>query len=78
MQHCGPECSYCAREFWRWLKNREFNMSRALPGTPVSFTAAAKTSVKPAPEREESQAAFSSLCGRCGKQWKVFWAINPE
>jgi len=47
MQHCDQTCSHCAREFWRWLKAREGQMSKPQKGMSTTFTAAAATSVRP-------------------------------
>ncbi len=45
---CHAECPWCARDFWRWLKNRIANMSRVVDG--VSFAVeAAKRSPSDAP-----------------------------
>ncbi len=53
MQSCGSECSWCARNWFKWLKTRESQMSVALKdtarrkGCSISFSEAARTSVRP-------------------------------
>lgn len=43
---CDSTCSFCAREFWNWLKSRNAQMSMSLNGG-TSFADAAARSVKP-------------------------------
>jgi hypothetical protein len=45
MQHCDSTCSWCAREFFAWLKRYQ-RERRGRPGYS-DFTAAAATSIKP-------------------------------
>ena len=41
---CDSTCSFCAREFWNWLKSRNAQMSMSLDGG-TSFADAAASSV---------------------------------
>jgi len=41
------DCNACAREFFRWRKTREFQMSLVEHGAGTSFALAAVTSVRP-------------------------------
>jgi len=49
-QHCDSTCSWCAREFWRWLKDYQ-SKRRARTGRDgkvyADFVAASATSIKP-------------------------------
>lgn len=53
-QHCDSTCNWCAREFWRWL--REYQKKRAARpaknGKPayLDFLEHAATSIKPESE----------------------------
>lgn len=49
MQHCDARCGWCARNWWRWLKSREAQMSLLRPGQTTSFAQAAATSIRPNP-----------------------------
>lgn len=42
---CHPDCPWCARAFWRWLKGRMAAMS-VRKGGITSFAEAAATSIK--------------------------------
>jgi len=44
MQVCDSTCFHCATNWFRWLKAREAQMKRVLPGHKVSFSDAARTS----------------------------------
>jgi len=46
MQHCDQTCSYCAREFWKWVKGREAQMSTPRKGESFTFNQAAQTSIR--------------------------------
>jgi hypothetical protein len=48
MQHCDQTCTHCARDWFRWLKSREHQMSMPHKGAQATFAAAAATSVRPA------------------------------
>jgi len=45
---CHPECRFCALDWWRWLRDRENQMSvpRKKYGETISFAQAAATSIK--------------------------------
>lgn len=43
---CHPDCPWCARQFWLWLKHHMANMSRRVGGA-TSFAEAAATSIRP-------------------------------
>lgn len=44
---CGhPYCNACARDFFRWRKTREAQMSLVEEGDATSFAQAAATSVR--------------------------------
>jgi hypothetical protein len=43
---CHPECPFCARAFWAWVKSRMVAMSRVRRGDNQSFAEAAASSVK--------------------------------
>lgn len=58
--NCHPDCPWCARSAWRWVKERLQRMARRAPGVslsypgmsvwmgePASFAEAASTSIKP-------------------------------
>lgn len=48
MQHCDQTCSWCAREFWAWLKGRMHSAERdGGRSGRGSFANAAATSVTP-------------------------------
>ena len=47
MQHCNQTCSHCARDWFRWLKSREHQMSMPHKGAKATFAEAAATSVRP-------------------------------
>lgn len=51
---CHPDCSFCARDWWRWLRRRQADMARPRRGEAVSFLQAALTSVRP--ENDEGPA----------------------
>lgn len=34
MQYCDSKCQWCARQFWTWLKSREYQMSRPRSTSP--------------------------------------------
>lgn len=42
---CHPDCPWCAREWWAWLRGRMASMGRLVDG--VSFAEAAASSVRP-------------------------------
>jgi hypothetical protein len=46
MQTCDAKCGQCARNFWAWLKSREYQMNMSLDGG-TSFAQAAATSNVP-------------------------------
>jgi hypothetical protein len=46
MKNCSPQCPWCAKEFWRWMKSRMAQMNMTRPGETTSFAQAAATSVK--------------------------------
>ncbi len=48
MQHCDSKCSFCATEFWNWVKSREAQMRvpRKSKGEKTPFSEAAASSVK--------------------------------
>ncbi len=43
---CHPDCPWCAKEFFKWMKSRMTQMNRVVPGMVESFSQAASTSVK--------------------------------
>lgn len=54
MQSCDSTCSWCARDFWRWVASRMYSMAR---GGESSFAVAAIGSVRP-----RSQAGKAAVC----------------
>lgn len=46
LNKCHKECPFCARDYFKWLKTREAQMSHPTKGMSVSFAQAAATSVK--------------------------------
>lgn len=47
MQTCDQTCSHCARDWFRWLKAREGQMSKPHKGAKTTWSEAAATSVRP-------------------------------
>lgn len=43
---CHPDCRFCAREFWVWLRARMAQMDRVKKGMTTSWSQAAATSVR--------------------------------
>lgn len=52
MRHCGPECPFCARAFFKWYKTRMAQMRIPRKGERVSFAEAAATSIV-VPEKKD-------------------------
>lgn len=46
MQHCDSKCQWCARNFWNWLKSREYQMNMPM-GSGTSFAQEAARSNVP-------------------------------
>ena len=46
MQACNQTCSFCAREFWKFVKARQAQMSVPRKGETMTFANAAATSVR--------------------------------
>lgn len=44
VKHCSPECPWCAKRYWAWLKDRMFNADRPRRGESESFGMAAVNS----------------------------------
>jgi hypothetical protein len=47
MQTCNSTCFHCAQVWFLWLKSREAQMRRVMPGQQTSFATAATTSNRP-------------------------------
>lgn len=45
-RHCDVTCSFCAREWWAWLRSREAQMRRPERDGEPAFADAAATSVR--------------------------------
>jgi hypothetical protein len=44
---CHPDCTFCARDFFKWLKTRMTQMAIIEKGQVISFAEAAATSIIP-------------------------------
>lgn len=46
MRSCDQTCSFCAREFWKFVKMREAQMSKPRKGETTSFMQAVETAIR--------------------------------